>query len=163
MPSPRPLDRIDRRILALLQNDARLSNKELAARIGLAPSSCHTRLQRLIAEGTLEGFAARVRPEALGIGIEAMVSVRLGRHARESLDAFREHVLGLREVVDVFHLAGSTDLLIHVVVRDTEHLRTLTLDELSSRPEVDRLETALVFARWTAPAMPDFVDDASDD
>lgn len=162
MPVARPLDRTDRRILALLQKNARLSNKELAARVGLAPSSCHTRVQRLLAEGTLLGFAAQVRPEALGIGIEAMVSVRLGRHAREALEAFRVHVLGLREVLDIFHLAGPTDLLIHVVVRDTEHLRALTLEQLSSRPEVDRLETSLVFARWSAPALPDYLADDGD-
>ncbi len=56
-------------------------------------------------------------------------------------------------------MAGTTDLLLHVVVRDSEHLRRLTLDELSSRPEVDRIETALVFARWSAHELPDYLDE----
>ena len=75
-----PLDRIDHEILVALQKNARLSNKELAAEIGLAPSSCLARVNRLIREGVIRGFHAEVDPKALGIGIEALVFVRVVRH-----------------------------------------------------------------------------------
>jgi DNA-binding Lrp family transcriptional regulator len=76
------LDRIDFALLAALQKDARLSNKELAARVALAPSSCLERVRRLREEGVLTGFRAQVDPRALGIAMQALVFVRLARHAR---------------------------------------------------------------------------------
>lgn len=156
----RRLDRIDREILACLQEDARLANKELAARVGLAPSSCHTRVQRLVAEGVLTGFHAEVRRDALGIGLEALVQVRMSRHRRQDLDALRAALRQRPEVIEVFHLAGPVDLIVHVAVRDPDHLRELTLSGLSERDEVDRVETALVFDGWRSAALPDLLDEA---
>lgn len=77
-----PLDRIDRAILAHLQKNARLSNKELAAKVGLAPSSCLARVQRLTKQGVIKGFHAFVDPQALGIGLQALVAVKLKQHSR---------------------------------------------------------------------------------
>ena len=154
----RALDRIDRQILACLQEDARLANKELAARVGLAPSSCHTRVQRLMAEGVLTGFHAEVRREALGIGLEAMVQVRMSRHRRQDLDALLGALRSRPEVIEVFHLAGPVDLIVHVAVRDPDHLRELTLAGLCEREEVDRVETALVFDGWRSATLPDLLD-----
>ena len=93
------LDRTDFEILAHLQKNARLSNKELAARVGLAPSSCLERVRRLVERRVLRGFHADVDPAALGIEIEAMIAVRLVRHSRKDVDQFRAHVMGLPEVV----------------------------------------------------------------
>lgn len=142
---PAALDRTDHAILALLQKDARLSNKELAARVGLAPSSCHERVRRLVQAGVIAGFHADVDPRALGITLQALVAVRLARHSRVPFDAFREHVLALPEAVSVFHIAGANDFLVHVAVRDSDHLRELILDALTSRPEVLHVETALIY------------------
>ena len=89
-------DRIHFAILAALQNDARLSNKELAARVGLAPSSCLERVRRLRAGRVLLGFRALVEPRALGIAMQALVFVRLVRHARKQVAAFRQHALSSR-------------------------------------------------------------------
>ena len=79
----RPLDRIDCTILEALQNDARLSNKELAARVGLAPSSCLERVRRLREDGILRSAHFVVDPHALGIGLQAMIAIRLHKHDRE--------------------------------------------------------------------------------
>lgn len=145
------LDRIDRALLAHLQKEGRLSNKELAARVGLAASSCLARVQRLERDGTIVGYRAEVRPEALGVGLEAMVTVRLARAGAESFDSFRRFLLEREEVVELLHVGGAIDLLARVAVRDTEHLRTLVLENFSSRPEVDRLETAIVFEHAVRP------------
>jgi len=151
-----PLDRIDRQLLRLLSNDARMSNKELAAAVGLAPSSCHVRLQRLLADGWLQGFHAAVRPEAFGIGMRAIVFVRIARHTATLLDAFREHVRRLPEVLDVFYVAGSHDFLVHVAVRDVEHLRRLVAERISTHESIGHVETSLVFEHHHRAAWPDY-------
>ena len=84
---PAPLDRIDRAILAALQQNARLANKELSARVGLAESSCHERVKRLVQSGVLRGFHAEVDPRALGVGLQALVAVRLARHTSAAVVA----------------------------------------------------------------------------
>jgi DNA-binding Lrp family transcriptional regulator len=150
----RTLDRIDANLVAELQNNARLSNKELAARVGLAPSSCLERVRRLMREGVLRGFHADVDPAALGIALQALVSVRLKQHSRDLAAAFRQHVAGLQEVVGLYHLAGENDYLLQIAVHDVDHLRNFTLDRLTAREEVAHVETVLVFEhvrRWQLP------------
>ena len=142
----RQLDRTDRAIVARLQNNARISNKELAAAVGVAPSTALERTRRLETDGVLMGYHAEVAPEALGIGLQALVGVTLRQHARPLVEAFEAHALALPEVVQVFHTTGASDYLVHVAVRDTEHLRSLALAAFTERPEVARIETSLVFS-----------------
>jgi DNA-binding Lrp family transcriptional regulator len=141
------LDRIDFEIVAALQNNARLSNKELAAQVGLAPSSCLARVRRLQAEQVLRGFHAEVDPAALGIRLQALIAVRLRHHTRQLVETFRAHLLSLPEVVSVYHVSGRQDFLAHVGVRDADHLRDLALDAFTTRPEVAHIETSLIFER----------------
>jgi DNA-binding Lrp family transcriptional regulator len=148
-----PLDRIDRRLVVALQNNARISNKELAEVVGLAPSTCVERLRRLRARGVLRGFHADVDLALLGRPTQAIIAVRLRIHSREQIDAFYGHVLELPESVAVFHVSGADDYIIHVAVRDTEHLRRLVLDELTARPEVEHVETRLIFEYVRKPAV----------
>jgi len=147
----RALDRIDHAIIAALRNNARLSNKELAGRIGLAPSSCLERVRRLHAEGVLQGYHAEIRADALGIGLQAMIAVRLSRHSRATVESFRDHILSLPEIMDVYHIAGMNDFLLRVGVRDPNHLRELILSAFTSRPEVAHVETALIFEHVRPP------------
>ena len=149
------LDRIDHQILATLQNNARLSNKELAAAVGLAPSSCLERVRKLHDAEVLRGFHADVDPAAVGVELEAMVAVRLREHSRDRVEAFRRRALELREVIAVYYLAGATDFLIHVAVSGPAHLRDLVIEAFSGTGEVDRVETSLIFdhsRRWELPA-----------
>jgi len=141
----RPLDRIDRLLLAALAKNARASNKELAALVGLAPSSCLERVRRLVREGVIRGFTADIDPSALGFSIEAMIAIRLRQHSREQYDALRAHALALPEVVAVYHMAGENDFLVHVRARDAQHLRDLAIDRFITRAEVGHIETWLMF------------------
>ncbi len=152
------LNRTDVAILAALQNDARLSNKELAARVGLAPSSCLERVRRLRAEGVLTGYRAFVDARALGIALQALVFVRLARHARKQVRAFRQHALSLPETIGLYHVAGQHDFLVHVGVRDANHLRDLAMDAFTSRREVGRIETHLIFEHTPKPQLPVLID-----
>lgn len=154
-----PLDRIDRAILDALQNDARLSNKELAARVGLAPSSCLERVRRLRERGILRAAHYDVDPEALGVGLQAIVYVRLRSHSRAVTDRFRDDIVELDEVVALYEVAGRHDYLVFVAVRDPTHLRDLRMDAFTSRDEVAHIETALVFDHHRRTAWPDYLDE----
>ncbi len=138
------MDRIDRALLAALQKNARMSNKELAELVGLAPSTCLERLRRLRDRGVLQGFHAAVDLAQLGRATQALVAVRLRVHDRRQIDAFHRHVIDHPDALSVFHVSGADDYLIHAAVKDTAHLRTLVLD-LTAHPSVDHVETRLVF------------------
>lgn len=139
------LDRIDFKILDALQKDGRLSNKELAALVQLSPSSCWERVRQLRETGILVGFHAELDPKALGIGLQAMIGVRLKRHTRKAVESFRAHALTIEEVIAVYHVTGDKDFLVHVAARDAEHLRDLALEAFTTRAEVANLETSLIF------------------
>ena len=139
------LDRPDAAILSLLQNNARLSVKEIAAEIGLAPSSTHERIRRLREADILRGAHAQVDPKALGIGLEALLMIELSKHRRSTVDSFLEEVVKVPEVRFAFLVTGRHDLVVHVVVRDTQHLKDLALDNFTNRPGVTRIETSIIF------------------
>ena len=139
------LDEIDLGIVHQLQNNARLSNKELAARVGLAPSTTLVRTRQLERAGVLRGYRAEVDPRALGIGLQALISVRLRQHTAEVVAVFRDHVLAMPQVMRLYHVAGEDDFLIHVGVKDSEALRELAMNSLTTRPEVAHIETGLIF------------------
>jgi DNA-binding Lrp family transcriptional regulator len=148
------LDRIDLAILSALRSNARISNKRLAETIGLAPSTCLERVRRLLSLGVLTGFHAELDLSSLGMRMQAMIAVRMSEHSRELVESLRSYVLTLPEVLAVYHVAGTDDFLVHVAVRDAHHLRDLALDAFTTRPEVDRIETRLIFehlARWRLP------------
>src|SRR4051812_14092792 len=153
MASAPVLDRIDREIVVALQRNARISNKELAESVGLAPSTCLERMRRLRARGVLLGFHADVDPAALGRSIQAMIAVRMARHERGVIDRFHAYLLDLPESLAVFHVGGADDYLVHVAVRDTEHLRDVVLDSFTARPEVAHVETRIIFEHARKPAI----------
>jgi DNA-binding Lrp family transcriptional regulator len=139
------LDRTDFGILRLLQNDAALSNKQVAAAVGLAPSSAHERMKRLREEGVLRGTHADVDPKAMGVGLEALFFIGLEKHKRASVDRFMADVVDIAEVRSAYLITGRYDLVVHVVARDTQHLKDLALDKFTSRPGVTRIETSIIF------------------
>ena len=149
-------DRIDDAILRELQNNGRLSNKELAAKVGLAPSSCLERVRRLHERGVLTGYKASVDLTTLNVGLQAFVAVRLSHHSREAFESFRSHLMTLSEVISVYHTGGENDFLVHVAVRDADHLRDLALDSFTTRAEVARLNTALVYEHIEPGVYPNY-------
>lgn len=140
-----PLDRTDCEILALLRNNARISNKEIAEKLGMAASTSLVRIRSLRQRGVITGFHAELDPASLGLGIQAMIAVRLNRHFKPDVEAFRSYVLSLPEVVQLYHVAGPIDFLVHVWTHDSNHLRELAMTALTSRQEVAHIETELIF------------------
>lgn len=149
------IDRIDFAILDLLQKNARLSNKEIAAAVGIAPSTCLERVRRLTRDGALRGFHAEVSDHAFGVGVQAMIEVSLERHSREAVQVFSAYALDeVPEVIALYHVTGEQDFFMHVAVRDADHLRDLLLDRFTTRPEVARLQTHIVFSHERRPLRP---------
>ncbi|MDE2996506.1 MAG: Lrp/AsnC family transcriptional regulator [Bacteroidota bacterium] len=139
------VDRIDEKIIELYQKDARMTNKAVAMELGIAPSTALERTRRLEEIGVFRGFHADVEPKHLGVRLLAMISVRLSKHDPHAVFRFTNHVLSLREVRDIYHVAGENDFLIHVVVRDSEHLRRVVLEGITAQVEVEHVETNLIF------------------
>jgi DNA-binding Lrp family transcriptional regulator len=148
------LDPIDSQILQLLATDGRIPNSALAARVGIAPSTCLNRVRSLRERGILRGFAADIDPSALGYPIQAMVSVRMQPHARDQLTAFMDGLLELPLVLNAYLLGGNADFLIHVAAASVERLRELVIDELNSNPAVAATETNLIFKYLRARRIP---------
>ncbi|MDL9944800.1 Lrp/AsnC family transcriptional regulator [Gordonia sp. ABSL11-1] len=138
------LDETDRTLLRLLQTDARMPNSELAARAGIAPSTCHGRVRRLTDVGVIRGFFADVDPAAVGRPLRAMVAVSLQAEARGEIRHFVGEIERHDEVIDVFFLAGTDDYLLHVATADTDALRQF-VEMLNARREVAGTTTSLVF------------------
>jgi DNA-binding Lrp family transcriptional regulator len=153
MPQRTALDRTDLAILRALQKDARISNKELAAHVRLAPSTCLERVRGLRARGVVRGYHAEVDPAALGRDQQALIAVRIRPHTRQIVDAFWRHVLDQPETVAVFHVSGADDFLVHASFRDPAHLRDFLLDRVAARREVAHLETHLIFAQERKPVL----------
>ena len=147
------LDRIDRALVEALQKDARISNKQLAEIVALAPSTCLERVRALRARGVLRGFHADVDRHALGHSLEAIVAVRVRPHSRAYVDAFRAAALAMPEVIELFHVTGADDFLLHIGVADTDGLRDFVLDRLTVRPEVGHVESRVVYDHARRPAL----------
>ncbi|MFG1777398.1 Lrp/AsnC family transcriptional regulator [Micromonospora sp. NPDC049051] len=139
------LDDTDRAILSELAADGRLPNNALAERVGVAPSTCLTRTRALRESGAIRGFHAEVDPAAVGLPLQALVSVRLTAHERAAVDAFRARSVRLPGVVAVFHVAGAEDYVLHVRAASADALRDFVLDHLAVDPAVLHTQTSLIF------------------
>jgi Lrp/AsnC family transcriptional regulator, leucine-responsive regulatory protein len=124
------MDGIDRRILEALQQDGRLANLELADRVGLSASPCLRRVKLLERAGVIEGYAARLNRQALGLGLMVFVAVNIERHTDREARAFRQAVAALPEVIACYITSGEHDFLLQVVVEDLDAYRRFTLDTL---------------------------------
>lgn len=140
------LDEIDRKLIAALTSDGRITNAELASRVGIAPSTAHGRVQSLIQRGVISGFTATVNQAKLGFGLQALVGVTLGAGARQaSITDFADHARGFSEVVQVFFLGGVDDFMVHVAVADSSALRRFVVEHISGHPRVASTRTNIIF------------------
>ncbi|MEO3858670.1 Lrp/AsnC family transcriptional regulator [Acrocarpospora sp. B8E8] len=138
------MDAIDRKILAVLQEDGRLTITELAARVGLSVSPCHRRLRELERGGTIRGYRAIVDPAAIGLTFQALVFVTMRQEDRDTLLGFEAAVARVPEVVQAQRLFGDPDYLLRVITADLTAYQELEDDVLSALPGVQRLNSTLV-------------------
>lgn len=141
----RSLDNLDLALLRELEVNGRIPVSELAQRVNVAESTCHKRIRALTDAGVILGFRTELNPTALGLQIEALVSIRIHPHARGTLRRFQSFLEQLPQVRHVYFMSGERDFLVHVAVRDTSALRALVSDEISIRSEVAATNTSLIF------------------
>ena len=136
MPTIGDLDAIDRRIITALQADGRLSNVELADRVGLSPSPCLRRVKRLEREGYIEAYRATLQRSRIGLGFTVFVEVKIEGHANERAEAFQDAIVAMPEIVACHLVTGAADYLLEVVVPDLEHYQRFLVGKLLSLPIV---------------------------
>lgn len=141
------MDAVDRKILAALQEDGRLTVTELAARVGLSVSPCHRRLRELERTGAIRGYRAIVDGQALGLGFEALVFITMRQEDRETLLGFEAGLAGIPDVVHAERLFGDPDYLVRIVTADLAAYQRLQDEKLSALPGVQRMTSTLVMKR----------------
>jgi DNA-binding Lrp family transcriptional regulator len=139
------LDATDWAILDVLQDDARTSNRDLAAAVHVSPSTSSERVRNLRADGVIRGYHADVDYGALGRHVQALTAITIRPPTREIIEAFRNWVSELPEIVGVFVVSGAADFLLHVAVPDTDALYAFVIDRLTERPEVADVNTSVVY------------------
>ena len=142
------LDEIDHELLRLLTQNSRMTNADLAAAVGIAQSTCITRVRSLVSRGVISGFTANVDPAAVGLSSQVLISVTLRAGARSHLADFMKEMRNLPEVIQVFFLGGSEDFIVHLAVRDNDHVREFVLENLSSNATVASTRTNMVFEHF---------------
>ena len=140
-------------MLALLAHDGRITNQQLADRIGIAPSTALARLRALRNRGVIRGFHAEIDLAALGRPLQALIAVRLAVHAREQIDAFTLAIRELPGVLMIFHLTGVTDYLVWIAATDPQPLREFVVDHLATHPAVAHAETSLIYEHRRGPGI----------
>jgi DNA-binding Lrp family transcriptional regulator len=138
------MDAVDRKILAELQRDGRLTVTELAERVRLSLSPCHRRLRALELTGAITGYRAQLDAAALGLGFDAIVFVTMRDSSRDTLSAFEHATAAVPNVIQAQRLFGDPDYLLRVVTADLSAYQRLYDDELASLPGVQRLTSTLV-------------------
>jgi len=147
--SPRSMDAIDRKILAVVQDNASLSVAEIGQRVGLSSTPCWKRLQRLEADGVITRRVALIEPEKIGLGVTVFVSIETGDHSQDWLKKFADVVKAMPEVMEFYRMAGDVDYMLRVVVADIAGYDTfykkligmIPLKNVTSRFAMERIKS----------------------
>lgn len=138
------MDDFDKKILAELQSDGRLTITELAERVGLSLSPCHRRLKALEQSGAIRDYRAQLNPLALGLGFSAVVFVTMRDGNQENISRFEAAVIDIPQIIEAKRLFGDPDYMLQIVVKDLEAYQVLYDRQLSAMPGVQRLTSTLV-------------------
>ena len=136
------LDAIDLKILHELQENARLTNAELATRVNLSPSPCLTRVRALESAGIVDRYVTLLDPKKVELGVSVFISVTLERQVGKSLEQFERAIARYDEVMECYLMTGDSDYLLRVVVRDVEELQRFIIDKLSTLPSVSNIRSS---------------------
>ncbi|WP_051328939.1 Lrp/AsnC family transcriptional regulator [Geminicoccus roseus] len=141
------LDEIDRRILAALQADGRISNAELADKVGLSASPCLRRVRALEQAGVIAGYRAILDREAVGLGLTVFVAIKVARHSKDAAAALQEALGGIDEVVACHMVSGEADFLAEMVVADLRQYERILTERLLTLPMVGDIRSNVVLRR----------------
>ncbi len=140
------LDETDVQLLHLLQNDGRMTNAELAKRVGLSPPSVLQRVRALEKAGLIKDYVALLDPDRLGLRLTAMVMISLSLHQEQPIERFRRSIHGIPEIMECYHVSGDFDFLLKVSVRDMRAYEVFLREKLSKIKGIGKITTNFVLA-----------------
>ncbi len=141
------LDELDKAILRELQADARRTNRDVAATVGVSASTALERTRSLRERGVIRGAVLEINLAAIGRGVQALIAIRIRPPSRRNVEGFRDWAAQLPETIGVFVVSGTEDFLVHIAVRDNQDLYAFVIDRLTERSEVADVRTSVVYER----------------
>ncbi|SLN19773.1 Leucine-responsive regulatory protein [Roseovarius litorisediminis] len=137
------MDRLDRRILSLLQKDGQISMARLSESVGLSLSACHRRVKILESDGMISNYAARLDRRAIGLEIQVFIEIKLASQRKPDIEAFEEAIKAMDDILECHLISGEFDYLIRVAARSTADYEQLYRNRLSQIPSVTQMKTLL--------------------
>lgn len=142
------LDKIDRKILEILQADAKITNAQLSKEIGLSPAPTLERVKKLETSGLIKSYHAQLDTQMLGLGVSIFILISLSSHKMNQINTFIEKINSLPEVIECHHITGSGDFLLKVLTTDIPSYQKLILDKLSQIEEIGNMQSMVVLANY---------------
>lgn len=138
------MDELDQKILEIIQKNAKLGIKEVAAQIGLSTTPTYERIKRMERVGIIEGYFTKVNRRLQGLSLGVLCNVQLKSHASEYLEEFEQEIIKLPEIRSCFHIAGNFDYLLKIAVRDMDEYSYFVKDKLSKIPHISQVQSSFI-------------------
>lgn len=142
------LDQIDRKILEILQKNAKITNAQLSKEIGLSPAPTLERVKKLEQSGIIESYHAKLDPTKIGLGVSTFVHVTLKGHNKENINIFLNSIQDIDEIVECHHITGSGDFVLRIIAKDIASYQNLMLEKVSEIPVVDNLQSMVILSTF---------------
>ncbi len=140
------MDKTDKKILAILQNEGRISNVALARRVNLSPTPCMHRVRQLEEKGYITGYRAILNPEVLGLSVCAFVLIKLERNTRDQAEAFERAIVTIPQASEYFSTAGTHDYMVKIYARDLRAYQQIINDKIATLPFIDDVQSTIILA-----------------
>lgn len=142
------LDKVDRKILEILQRNAKITNAQLSKEIGLSPAPTLERVKKLETSGVISSYHAKLNTAKIGLGISTFVQIKLTGHDKESIRTFISAINKIDEVIECHHVTGSSDFILKVIAKDIAAYQQLMLDKVNEVPVVDSLQSLVILSTF---------------
>ena len=142
------IDRTDKKILELLQKNAKITNAKLSKEIGLSPAPTLERVRKLEARGIISGYHAKLNMSKIGLGVSTFVMVSLKGHNKKNLKSFLDKIKDVENIVECHHITGSGDFILRIVAEDIESYQELMLDKVSEIEVTDSLQSMVILSTF---------------
>ncbi|MCC5921742.1 MAG: Lrp/AsnC family transcriptional regulator [Cyclobacteriaceae bacterium] len=142
------LDRIDRKILEILQKQAKITNAQLSKDIGLSPAPTLERVKKLENSGLIKSYHAKLDTEKLGLGVNTFVQVSLKGHNKSNIDSFVDQINHIDEIIECHHITGTGDFILKVIAKDISSYQKLMLERVSEIAEVDGMQSMIILSTF---------------
>ncbi|WP_323131539.1 Lrp/AsnC family transcriptional regulator [Reichenbachiella agarivorans] len=142
------IDKIDKKILAILQSNGKITNAKLSEEIGLSPAPTLERVKKLEQSGVIKSYHAELNSEMLGLGVNTFVQVTLKGHNKQNIDSFLSKINEIEEVVECHHITGSGDFILKVMAQDIASYQLLMLEKVSDIDTVDSLQSMVILSTF---------------